>query len=101
MKTKTTFYCTQCGNEYPRWMGKCPACGSWDTLVEQIDKPSADRKSTTFTAQKAAVRFGEISKNSENRFLTGLGEMDRVLGGGAVKGSLVLVGGKMCIRDRA
>jgi DNA repair protein RadA/Sms len=94
MKTKTTFYCTQCGNEYPRWMGKCPACGSWDTLVEQIEKTSSVRKNDSrMSPRKTAVLFGDVTKSTENRFLTGLGELDRVLGGGAVKGSLVLVGG--------
>ena len=94
MKTKTTFYCTQCGNEYPRWMGKCPACGAWDTLVEQVEKSSAVRKDGgKQPVRKSAVLFGEVREDSEIRSFTGLRELDRVLGGGAVKGSLVLVGG--------
>ena len=96
MKAKTVFYCTECGNETPKWVGKCPACGSWNTMVEQ---PAETKKKT---APTAAVRSGggrrprpitEIETSDELRFSTGLSELDRVLGGGAVQGSLVLVGG--------
>lgn len=95
MKEKTVFFCTECGNEYPKWMGKCPACGSWNTLVEQKAQParSAASRTSAGTAFKHAFKLSEVESKHEPRFSTGLGELDRVLGGGAVKGSLVLIGG--------
>ena len=93
MKTKTVFYCTECGNETPKWAGRCPACGAWNSIVEQADKPvKSGRKPASERAVKP-VPITEIGTADEIRFSTGMGELDRVLGGGAVKGSLVLVGG--------
>ena len=93
MKAKTVFFCTECGNETPKWSGRCPACGACNTIVEQTDKPvKSGRKSVFYTTVKAE-RITELGTSDEIRFLTGMGELDRVLGGGAVKGSLVLVGG--------
>ena len=96
-KAKTVFYCTNCGNETPRWQGKCPACGAWNTIEEHIEKPSAGSSIKTKTApvgqSKRPQRLQEISSEGETRFSTGMGELDRVLGGGAVAGSLVLVSG--------
>lgn len=99
MKQKTLFYCTECGNETPKWAGKCPACGAWNTIVEQPE-PAVSAKSGgrsggsrgRLTAPKAQP-VTELDSDEEIRFPTGMGELDRVLGGGAVKGSLVLVGG--------
>jgi DNA repair protein RadA/Sms len=95
MKTKTLFYCTSCGNEFPKWQGRCPACGSWNTIVEQ---PAAPKKSSVGTRSGSTLsnpprRIAEVETASELRFHTGMSELDRVLGGGAVQGSLVLVGG--------
>lgn len=95
MKTKTVFYCTACGNETPKWVGKCPACGSWNTVVEQ---PAEARKKAAVAGLQRGVRkqprsIVEIETTDELRFPTGSSELDRVLGGGAVHGSLVLVGG--------
>lgn len=94
-KTKTVFYCTNCGNESPKWMGQCPACGTWNTLVEHIEKPNTigRAKSSPVGMSKTAQKLCDISVDDEIRFTTGMGELDRVLGGGAVAGSLVLVGG--------
>ena len=93
MKTKTVFYCTECGNEPPKWAGRCPACGAWNSIVEQTDKPvKSGRKPASARAVKP-VPIMDIGTADEIRFSTGMGELDRVLGGGAVKGSLVLVGG--------
>ncbi len=96
-KAKTVFYCTNCGNETPRWQGKCPACGAWNTIEEHIEKPSAGSSIKTKAApvgqSKRPQRLQEISSEGETRFSTGMGELDRVLGGGAVAGSLVLVSG--------
>ena len=91
-KTKTVFFCTSCGNEMPKWQGKCPACGQWNTVVEHIEKPTYSAIPST-VGSRSAQRLQEIATNSETRFSTGMGELDRVLGGGAVVGSLVLVGG--------
>lgn len=97
MKEKTKFYCTECGNETGKWFGQCPACGRWNTLVEA---PAASPAKSKAGAVKAAgVRLNqarpisELDTQEEIRFSTGMGELDRVLGGGAVKGSMVLVGG--------
>lgn len=95
MKTKTLFYCTQCGNETPKWAGRCTACGAWNTIVEQPDRKISAGKGVRASAARAvkATNITEMSDGEEIRFSTGMGELDRVLGGGAVKGSLVLVGG--------
>ncbi len=94
MKTKTVFYCTQCGNETPKWAGRCPACGAWNTIVEQAERKTSGGKTRlhSISSVKASL-ITELESNDEIRFQTGMGELDRVLGGGAVKGSLVLVGG--------
>ena len=95
-KAKTVFYCTHCGNETPRWQGKCPACGAWNTIEEHIEKPSegsVKTKAAPVGQSKRPQRLQEISSEGETRFSTGMGELDRVLGGGAVAGSLVLVSG--------
>ena len=94
MKTKTIYYCTNCGNETPQWMGKCPACGAWNTLAEHVEKPVAPGKAAARSDDSQRPRrLSEITGSTEERFPTGLGELDRVLGGGAVRGSLVLVSG--------
>lgn len=96
VKSKTVFYCTACGNETPRWQGRCPACGEWNTIVEHEEKPSPLVKGNKISLDGSTHRpkkLKEVDCDLEVRFDTGLGELDRVLGGGAVKGSLVLVGG--------
>jgi len=93
MKAKTIFYCTECGNETPKWAGRCPACGAWNTVVEQKEPAVKTGKSGNTPKITHAVPIFGIDNTEEIRFPTGMGELDRVLGGGAVKGSLVLVGG--------
>ena len=93
-KTKTVFYCTSCGNETAKWQGRCPACGAWNTIEEHVEKPAAGRSQRISPGEGRSPRkLNEISGDVEIRFSTGMGELDRVLGGGAVVGSLVLVGG--------
>lgn len=94
-KTKTVFYCTECGNETPKWQGRCPACGAWNTLQEHIEKPAAPgrAKAAPVGISRTPKKLHEVDSDSEIRFSTGMGELNRVLGGGAVAGSLVLVGG--------
>ena len=96
MKQKTVFCCSECGNETLKWSGKCLACGAWDSLVEV--KADIKGKGSAKNAVRSAVTkkprlISELDTEAELRFSTGIGEFDRVLGGGAVRGSLVLVGG--------
>ena len=98
MKEKTVYFCTECGNETGKWFGQCPACGQWNTLVEAPASGQTKSKSGAAKAGVAALknrpkRITELDGETEIRFSTGMGELDRVLGGGAVIGSLVLVGG--------
>jgi len=99
-KTKTMFYCTDCGNETPKWQGQCAACGQWNTIEEQtFTKSKAKKASSVPSAMRDSAgsvspkRLKEVAETSEIRFDTGMGELNRVLGGGAVRGSLVLIGG--------
>ena len=94
-KNKTVFYCSECGNESPKWQGRCAACGAWNTLIEHIEKPAVTgrAKSAPVGVSRTPQRLSDIHSDNEIRFSTGMGELDRVLGGGAVAGSLVLVGG--------
>ena len=90
-KAKSVFYCTECGNETLKWQGKCPSCGAWNTIVEHKETGRSSAASTV--AGRMPERFSQMEAEEELRFSTGIGELDRVLGGGAVTGSLVLVGG--------
>lgn len=95
-KTKTVFICNQCGYESPKWYGKCPTCGEWDTMnEEQIITESAKKTSknklSSFSGK--ALSLSKIDSSAELRYDTGIGELNRVLGGGLVKGSLVLLCG--------
>ncbi len=92
-KPSTVFFCTECGNESSKWMGQCPACKAWNTLVEEKVSPSssAGRKKSSGAAR--AFRLSEIDMEESIRLSTGIPEMDRVLGGGIVHGSLTLLGG--------
>ena len=94
-KTKTVFYCTNCGNESPKWQGRCPGCGQWNTLVEHVEKPTpvGRAKPAPVGFSRTPKKLQQVDTGDEIRFDTGMGELDRVLGGGAVEGSLVLVGG--------
>lgn len=96
MKAKTIFFCTECGNEFPKWQGRCPICGNWNTIVEQPServRGSARPAVGGLHSRPQAKRLSEIEDSEELRFQTGMGELDHVLGGGAVQGSLVLIGG--------
>ncbi len=94
-KTKTVFFCTNCGNESLKWMGRCPSCGAFNTMEEHIEKPVAagKAKAAPVGMSRKAQKLSQLDTGDEIRFSTGMGELDRVLGGGAVEGSLVLVGG--------
>ena len=94
-KAKTVFFCTECGNETPKWMGRCPGCGAYNTMVEHVEKPTipGKMKASPVGQSRRATAITQVDCNTEIRFSTGMGELDRVLGSGAVAGSLVLVGG--------
>ena len=95
-KAKSVYLCSECGYESARWYGKCPGCGAWNTLNEEMIQPepvSARRSSAASPAAVTAAPLSRISTDSEHRYHTGVRELDRVLGGGIVKGSLVLLGG--------
>lgn len=95
MKSKTVYFCTECGAETMKWQGRCPSCGAWNTIEEHKEKPSPvarAQKGTAGTIRKPRT-LREVDDSEEIRFSTGSMELDRVLGGGAVRGSLVLVGG--------
>lgn len=101
VKVKTVWYCTSCGNESAKWMGRCPACGEWNTMVEE---PKAKGTSSGGTASRNRAfidtehavpqKLSEISFSQDNRFSININELDRVLGGGLVEGSMVLIGGE-------
>jgi len=95
MKSKTVFFCTECGNETPKWAGRCAACGAWNTLVEAAAEKKVKGQTARISglARSTPKRLEELDFEEEIRFSTGISEFDRVLGGGAVRGSLVLVGG--------
>ena len=94
-KSKTVFVCGECGYETPKWVGKCPGCGEWNTMVEDVCLP---QKAAVYAAPRPAHTFSamplsQINAADEHRFVTGISELDRVLGGGIVKGSVILLSG--------
>ena len=96
-KTKTIYECNECGYRSPKWLGKCPGCNNWNSLVETFDSPSVSSNTSTGLSVKSTLNrpkpIKEISHGFESRFSTGMKELDRVLGGGVVNGELILVGG--------
>lgn len=98
-RQKTIWFCTSCGNESPKWMGRCPACGEWNTMVEEkvaTGKQGGSRSSSVSVpgAGQKPVPLAEIDSTAENRISLNNSEVDRILGGGLVEGSLVLIGGE-------
>lgn len=97
-KTKTVFYCKECGNESPKWIGHCPGCGAWNSYVEEsvvVGKDNKSAKSSILPEMKSRpVPVLEINAAKETRIDMGCGELNRVLGGGLVPGSLILLGGE-------
>lgn len=93
MKTKTLFVCQSCGAQFPAWLGKCPSCESWNSLVEEnaTNEPPASRVNVVL--KEEPVLLTDISTYEEGRFTTGIEEFDRVLGGGIVPASVILIGG--------
>lgn len=96
MKNKTIYICTECGAESPKWVGKCPNCGQWDTLSEFKTESKENSVKKTFSEDlfKSKVKLSDVNETDEVRIRTGMEELDNVLGGGIVKGSLILVTGE-------
>lgn len=95
MKQKSVYICNECGYRSPKWLGKCPGCNNWNTLIETLDltqKASAKSPAVKSTLNRPQS-ITEVTHNNDTRFSTGLRELDRVLGGGVVSGELILVGG--------
>lgn len=96
-KTKTTFYCQNCGNQYAKWMGQCSACGEWNTIVEELVRKGKDKAGWNSNAPAGTPKptsIKEVDIGAEQRINTAGNELNRVLGGGLVAGSVVLLGGE-------
>ncbi len=94
MKHKTYFVCTECGARSSRWQGRCTNCGAWGSLTEEVEQTSGKKILRKVPLSKnPAMKLKDISPEGEIRLITGIGELDRVLGGGIIPGSLILVGG--------
>ena len=98
-KTKSVYFCNNCGAESPKWIGRCPVCGEWNTYVEEVvNVKSASSSAGGFASPESGKvrpqRIDEIQVTEESRIDLGNGELNRVLGGGLVRGSLVLIGGE-------
>ena len=92
-KDKQIYYCKECGNEFSRWMGQCPSCKAWNSFVEEKVTKTRSNKTVSVADRPKATSIKNVSSSEETRISTRISELDRVLGGGIVKGSLVLVGG--------
>lgn len=96
-KTKTAFFCQKCGTQTSKWLGKCPSCGEWNTIVEEVIKKEETKNWRADTDKKTTskpILISDVQSHREKRVVTGDGELDRVLGGGIVPGSMILIGGE-------
>ena len=95
-KNTTAFFCNNCGYESSKWLGKCPACGEWNTFVEEkvVTSSHGNSSKDKIKSQSEIVKLNEVQKKETFRLKTGVSELDRVLGGGFVSGSLTLLGGE-------
>lgn len=91
-KNKAVFVCSECGYESPKWSGRCPSCGEWNTMNEEIKAPARTAAPGGSTMRRMPQRITELNPEGEQRYRTGMKELDRVLGGGIVKGGLMLIG---------
>ncbi|NOR76561.1 MAG: AAA family ATPase, partial [Draconibacterium sp.] len=94
VQTKSVFICQNCGTQSPKWLGKCTACGEWNTFVEEIvNKKQSTSKLSTQISTNQPLTLENIKADKNKRFSVGINEFNRVLGGGIVPGSLILLGG--------
>src|SRR5262245_58877278 len=91
-KVRSIYVCQKCGLQSAKWLGRCPECSEWNSLVEEVTGPARPAGALGGTAERPVV-LGEVRVDDAPRLQTGIGELDRVLGGGVVPGSLVLLGG--------
>src|SRR3990172_3830262 len=91
-KTKIKYICSGCGYESPKWLGKCPECDNWNTFTEEIVETNK-RKAAPFKGELRINKITEITATEEDRIITGINEFDRVLGGGLMPGSVILLAG--------
>ena len=99
MKPRHVFVCQECGAQSPKWLGRCADCGAWNSLVEErvaepATAPAGNRYGTLVPGGAGAQLYADVAYDTADRMSTGIGELDRVLGGGVVPGSLVLLGGE-------
>jgi hypothetical protein len=92
-RSATTFVCSDCGHQSPKWLGRCPGCGEWNSLHEEVVRASSPAARRGGRAPAVGL-LGDVDVLAAARLPTGVGELDRVLGGGLVPGSLVLIGGE-------
>jgi phage FluMu protein Com len=93
-KLKSKFVCQECGYETAKWLGRCPSCEEWNTFVEEFESKGNDPKSQRGISKGVIEKINNITSTKKERISTGSMEMDRVLGGGIIKSSLILVGGR-------
>ena len=93
-KVKTIFVCSDCGNEFNKWAGRCPACGAWNTLFEQKLSEAKENDSRRRKSALVPSRISDLTSDAQNRIDTGIKELNRVLGGGLVSGSMTLISGE-------
>ncbi len=95
-KTKVAFFCKNCGHEAPKWLGKCPSCNEWNTFTEEVLEKATKATESSYTSKKKAtpIHINEVTSSKEERLVFSDLELNRVLGGGMVKGALVLLGGE-------
>ncbi len=92
-KLKTVYICNECGYESAKWMGQCPSCREWNTLSEEVISAAKPTVASGVVKKPSAQHINEIAFEDEHRYKTGIAELDRVLGGGIVKGSVALISG--------
>ena len=93
-KTRTIFICQECGHQVSKWLGKCPECNSWSSFSEERQLQPSLSKSRRESGSSPPITINQVKTIQDNRVTTGIGEFDRVLGGGMVDGSLILIGGE-------
>jgi DNA repair protein RadA/Sms len=92
-KAKTVFSCSECGGQAPKWQGQCPHCNAWNTLLETVSERAGSSHHRALVESSRLTRLGEVETNEAPRLITGIAELDRALGGGLVRGAVVLIGG--------
>jgi DNA repair protein RadA/Sms len=92
-KAKTVFSCSECGGQAPKWQGQCPHCNAWNTLLETVSERAGSSHYRALVESSRLTRLGEVETNEAPRLITGIAELDRALGGGLVRGAVVLIGG--------